>query len=510
MMEGLLQTLPTWIIFSPLFGVLVLLFLPRAQTAWLRGVGVAATVPPLLLAVLMAIRFDVTIATVQFQQKITWFSIPIQQGVGLDFHYHLGVDGLSLPLVVLTAIIAVLAAIASALYIRERLKGYFTVFLLLEVGMMGVFMARDLFLFFLFFEVTLVTLFFLIGIWGAVYRERAANQFLLYNGVGSALMLLGFIGLLFLFQTLDLEQLRQMSANPELGLVMEQDPIIRNLVWTVFLALVIAFGIKLPIFPFHSWMLRVHTEAPPAVVMVHSGVLLKMGAYGLIRFGVDLFPAQVVAIAPWLGLLGVINILYGAVLAFVQTDLKRVLAFSSVSHMGIILLGIAALNDIGLQGAVFQAVSHGFISALLFFFIGALYQRTRTTDIRELGGLSRSVPVLSGIFLAGGLALLGLPGMSGFIAEFQAFLGFFSPFPVLAAIGVIGLILTAVYTLRAVMQINFGPISERWASLSDLKAKEAAPMLVMLGLIMLIGVWPAVLGDPMQTTIQTIVSKIGG
>ncbi|MDR6225529.1 complex I subunit 4 family protein [Desmospora profundinema] len=509
MKEGLLQMLPTWLAFSPLLGVLVLLAIPRERTAWIRGVGVAATFPPLVLAWLMAAWFDPAVQGVQFQQKVEWISIPIQQGVAFDIQYHMGVDGLSIPLVVLTSVIATIAAVASR-YVRERLKGYFLVFLLLEMGALGVFLARDLFLFFLFFEVTLVSLFFLIGIWGAVYREKAANLFLLYNGLGSAFLLLGIIGILFLFQTLDLEQLRQISTNPELAIVMEQDPFFRNLVWGVFLALVIAFGIKLPVFPFHTWMVRVHTEAPPAVVMVHAGVLLKMGAYGLIRFGVDLFPIQTSAIAAVLGVLGVVNMLYGAVLAFVQNDLRRVLAFSSISHMGIILIGIASLHVVGLQGAVFQAVSHGLIAALLFFFIGALHGRTRTTDMRELGGLSRSVPVLSGIWMAGGLALLGLPGMSGFIAEFFAFLGFFRQFPILAAVGVIGLVGAAAYSLRAVLNTNFGPLPSRWASLPDAKPIESASMLVLLGFIILIGVWPAVLEEPMQTTLRGIAAKMGG
>jgi NADH-quinone oxidoreductase subunit M len=509
MKEGLIQTLPTWLVFSPLLGVLALLVVPRERTAWLRTVGVLATLPPLVLAGLMAGWFNPAAQGVQFQQKFTWISIPLQQGVAFELHYHMGVDGLSLPLVVLTSIIATLAAIASR-YVHQRLKGYFIVFLLLQVGALGVFLARDLFLFFLFFELTLVTLFFLIGIWGAVYREKAAYGFLLYNGLGSAFLLIGMVGILFLFQTLDLDQLRQISSNPELQVVMEQDTQYRNLVWGAFLALVIAFGIKLPVFPFHSWMVRVHTEAPAAVVMVHAGVLLKMGAYGLIRFGVDLFPNQLSAMAFLLGVLGVINILYGAVLAFVQTDLRRVLAFSSISHMGIILIGIASLHVIGLQGALFQTVSHGLIAALLFFYIGALSERTRTTDIRELGGLSRSMPVLSGLFLTGGLALLGLPGMSGFIAEFLAFLGFFQQAPILAAVGVIGLIGAAAYSLRAVLNTNFGPLSQRWVALRDADGMETAPMLVLVGLIILIGVWPAVLEEPMQSTLREIAAKLGG
>jgi NADH-quinone oxidoreductase subunit M len=285
---------------------------------------------------------------------------------------------------------------------------------------------------------------------------------------------------------------------------------LNSVIWGIFLCMLIAFGIKLPAFPFHTWMLRVHVEAPPAVVMIHSGVLLKMGAYGLIRFGVGLFPPLVHQMATFLAVLGLVNILYGAALAFIQRDLKRVLAYSSVSHMGIILFGIAALNFFGLQGAVFQAVSHGFISALMFLIVAALHERTGTTMIDEMSGLAKAMPVLSGVLLAGGLALLGLPGMSGFVSEFLAFLGMFKQYPVIAGIGALGLILAAAYTLRAVMAATFGPFLDRWERLTDTRAVENAPMLVLLGLIIAIGVYPQMLGEPMQTTLQMIVTRIGG
>ena len=250
------------------------------------------------------------------------------------------------------------------MYIKRNWKSYFIWLLTLEVGLLGVFAARDLFLFFIFFEIVLVATFLLIGKWGYVHREQAANQFLIYNGIGSGVMLLAFISIWFIFGTMQYDELTeralqltgQLSAMPEMNW----------LVLGTFIAILVSFGIKLPFFPFHTWMLKVHVEAPPPVVMLHSGVMLKMGAYGLIRFGVELFPGYVTDLAFFIGVLGVVNILYGALLAFVQTDLKQVIAYSSISHMGIILLGIAALNVTGLQGAVFQMVSHGFISALLF------------------------------------------------------------------------------------------------------------------------------------------------
>ncbi len=500
-MNLLTNQLPTLLTFSPLLGVAVLLAVPGKRIRWVRAVGMLATLPPLLLALLMYARFDPAVQGVQFEQSVPWFTIPAGM-VSLEFIYSMGADGLSMPLTAMTAVIAALAAVAS-MYIRKRVKMYFILFLLLEMGMLGVFLARNLLLFFLFFEVTLVTTFILIGYWGYVHRERAANWFLLYNGLGSAIMLLAFIGILVLFQTPEFSKMQE-------AVLAGQNPNISEIQWLIFAGIIIAFGIKLPLFPFHSWMVRVHAEAAPSVVMIHAGVLLKMGAYGLIRFGAELFPVQLKESAVLLAILGLINILYGAILAFVQRDLKRVLAYSSISHMGIVLLGIASLNIAGLTGAVFQTVSHGFIAALLFFLIFSLTERTGTTRIDELGGMAKAMPVLSGLLLAAGMALLGLPGMSGFISEFLAFLGLFKSEPVLAAVGALGLILAAVYTLRAVLRTTFGPLSGHWERLTDVRPAETVPMMVLLGLIILIGVYPAVLGEPMQTTLHAIVARMGG
>jgi NADH-quinone oxidoreductase subunit M len=287
--------------------------------------------------------------------------------------------------------------------------------------------------------------------------------------------------------------------------------------WTIFTLLFIAFAIKLPIFPFHTWMLKVHTEAPPSIVMIHSGILLKMGAYGLIRFGVLLFPGEAKQWAYVIGLLGLINIIYGAILAFVQKDFKLILAYSSISHMGIVLLGIAAFNVIGLQGAVFQMVSHGLISALMFLIVGSIYERTQTTQIGELGGLAKSMPFMSGILLISGLASLGLPGLSGFISEFLAFIGLFDTMPIVTIVGTAGIILTAVYVLRGVLNITFGPISYNYTSLRDVRLIEAIPMISLVAFILLIGVFPNVLSEPMHATvvgfndfIQIIAMKKGG
>jgi NADH-quinone oxidoreductase subunit M len=270
--------------------------------------------------------------------------------------------------------------------------------------------------------------------------------------------------------------------------------------WIVFSLLLIAFGIKLPIFPFHTWMLKVHQEAPPSVVMIHSGILLKMGGYGLIRFGILLFPAQAQEMAWVLALLGVINIIYGAVLAFVQTDFKLVLAYSSISHMGIVLIGIASFNQIGLEGAVFQLVSHGLISALFFLLVGSIYERTQTTRLDELGGLAKSAPFISGILLIAGMASLGLPGLSGFISEFLAFLGLFETMKTITIIGALGIILAAVYVLRGVLNITFGPMKEAYSGIRDARLIEAIPMIVLVAFILLLGIYPSVLSQSLHQT----------
>jgi len=267
-------------------------------------------------------------------------------------------------------------------------------------------------------------------------------------------------------------------------------------------------------FPFHTWMLRVHAEAPPSIVMVHAGVLLKMGAYGLIRFAAQMFPAELREAADVLAVLGVVGILYGAVLAFVQKEFRLLLAYSSVSHMGIVLLGVASLNDVGLTGAVFQAVSHGLIAALLFLIVGSLYERTGTTRIDELGGLAKSVPFMSGILLVAGLATLGLPGLSGFVGEFLSFLGLFESMKAVTVFGVIGVLLSAAYVLRGVLAITFGPQSPRYDGIKEARFVEALPMVALAALIVLLGVYPSLLTDPMQPSFDPLVeafkSGVGG
>lgn len=499
----LFQWLPLFLSFTPLLGLLPMLFLPREKERLMRMVAILGTLPPLIISfVVYGLMLQ---REFHLSGSIEWFSIPTLQ---MNFPLNGWIDGLSLPFIFLTCVLSTIAVIAS-FWVTRKTKEYYILLLALESVMLGVFTSSNLLQFFIFFELTIIFTFFLTGVWGFANKERAANHFLIYNGIGSGFMLFAFVGLTMIFHSPDLQVIRS-----GLGQILAQkgalDPQVTALFWGIFLSLLVAFAIKLPVFPFHSWMVRVHTEAPIPVVIIHSGILLKMGAYGFIRFGIELFPSYMKEVSVYLGVLGVIGVLYGAVLAFIEKDLKRILAYSSVSHMGILLLGIAACNSTGLQGAVFQSISHGLISALLFYLVGSLYERTGTTRIDELGGLARSAPVFSGILLIGGMALLGLPTLSGFISEFMIFLGFIKVMPTLACIAALGLILTAMYTLRAVMTISYGPLVDRFKEMSDLRTKESVPMYFLVGLIVLIGIYPAILGDPMQRTIQTLVAKMGG
>jgi NADH-quinone oxidoreductase subunit M len=555
----MLDDLPilSMIAFSPLLGVLALLFIPKSNGKWIRLVAVITTLIPLLLAAWLYVDFNTATVGFQYAEQHSWIHIPLpintdlanQIGLlELRFDYLLAVDGLSLPLIFLTALIGTAAALASK-FIKKRWKLYYILFLLLETGMLGVFMAQDLFLFFVFFEATLVPVFFLIGIWGYIHREKAANKFLIYNGIGSAIMLLAFLILVTTagfvqegntyFFTGHLGEIKNnlfgMGADSYVNTDVANNPFYLkgalewtfrlwgDLSWTIdgkttlFALLLLAFGIKLPIFPFHTWMLKVHAEAPPSIVMIHSGILLKMGAYGLIRFGVLLFPEEAKQWAVTLAILGVINILYGAVLALRQEDFKLLLAYSSISHMGIVLLGIAAFNQAGMQGAVFQMVSHGLISALLFLLVGSIYERTETTDLKELGGLSKSIPFIGGILMVAGMASLGLPALSGFPGELLAFLGLFDSMKAITVVGAAGIILAAVYVLRGILGITYGPMPVKYNGLRDARLVEAIPMITLVAFILLLGIYPGILTQTMNQTvadfdsfIQTITAKIGG
>ena len=490
------------LVFSPLLGMLVISFIPKLERKLLSVVGILATLPALIISLILFFQYRSGAHLEKFNESYNWFSLKnsIQYGELFSIKYELGIDGLSLVLLVLTTVIATLAAIAS-ITIKKELKGYFLLFLLLEIGMLGVFSSQNFILFFLFFEITLVSAFFLIGKWGYEEKEKAAYSFLIYNGLGSAILLIVIITLFAKTGTSNFVALQELIAS---------DTFPDSLALGLFVALLVAFGFKMPIVPLHSWMVRVHVQAPPAVVMIHAGILLKIGAYGLIRFNIGLFPDQAENFSVLLAVLGVINLLYGAFLALVQSDFKMVLAYSSVSHMGIVLIGLGSLNEAGIQGAIFQMVSHGLIAALLFFLVGILYERTKTSEIPNLGGMAKAMPLTAGFLLVGVMASLGLPGMSGFVSEFMAFLGLFKEMPWLAAVGAIGIIMTALYLLRAVLGVTYGKPNREWAGVVDLRKIESIPVIVLTALIVAIGVYPNLLSGPLQETLEVIMLKVGG
>ena len=529
----MLEALPVLSIIAllPLAGSLLLLLLPRENGRLIRGAAIGFTGLPLLAAVGLYMDYEPAFGGERYTEHATWLSVPLgvdaqlkEQGVvsfRLLFDYHLAVDGISLPLVLLTGVVS-LMAVLSSVHVRKRRKTYYVLLMLLQTGMYGAFLARDVGLFFIFFELTLLPTFFLIGIWGAFGREKAANRFLVYNGLGSAAMLFAFLLLVstigFGAEETGRGTLLTYSGNYDAMLAHLADPAAENALGVplpsegmkeiAFVLLLVAFGIKVPVFPFHAWMLKVHAEAPAPVAMIHAGILLKLGVYGLLRFAGFLLPSQLEAWAPALAALGVVNILYGAILACAQKEFRLVLGYASISHMGIVLLGLASLSEIGFAGAVFQAVSHGLIAALLFLVVGCLHERTGTTRIDELGGLARSLPFTSGILLTGGLAALGLPGLSGFVGELLSFLGLFGSMRWLTALGVLGVLLSAVYILRSVLAMTYGPLPERFAGLKEARFVEALPMAALTGLIVLLGVYPSLVTDLLQHGFDGLVREL--
>ncbi|RNA67802.1 complex I subunit 4 family protein [Alteribacter keqinensis] len=504
----------SWLVFLPLAGALILLVIPRENKNVIRSLAAGTALITLILSLIVWSGFDRGASSAQMGVSYPWIDFGL-----LQINYELGIDGLSLPLLLLTTVVTTLGIFAS-FTIQDRIKEYFVWTLVLMTGMLGVFTALDLFLFFLFFELTLIPMFFIIGIWGGKKREYASFKFLIYTGLGSGVMFLAFIAMAFKGSeaigaaeaTFNMAALADIYANPA-----NPEAVSAAFKTGLFAALLLAFAVKLPIFPLHTWLPDAYAEAPVAATMILAGVLSKLGAYGLLRIGYGILPDQAVSFATFIAVLAVINILYGACLALVQTDLKKLIAYASISHMGIILLGAASFTEAGLQGAIFQMVSHGVITALLFFMVGAIYERTKTRELSELGGLSKSIPVLTGFMLAAALASLGLPGLSGFVSELLAFIGIFGASPdvipqavPIAVIGALGIILTAAYLLWAVQRTAFGQLNERFTGLKDARPVEYIPMVGLLGVSLLIGIYPNVLSDVINSTVIDFVSRIGG
>jgi NADH-quinone oxidoreductase subunit M len=445
-------------------------------------------------SLLLWARFDPASAEFQFVERHAW--IPAF-GVG----YTVGVDGISLLLVVLTAFLTPLALIGSWASVHRKLRAFCACMLLLEGAMIGVFVSLDLFLFYVFWDAMLVPMYFLIGIWGYDRRVYAAVKFILYTMAGSVLMLLAILGLAVLASatggyTFDLQTLYELQIPPHLQF------------W-FFLAFTLAFAIKVPLFPFHTWLPDAHVEAPTAGSVVLAGVLLKMGTYGLIRFAFPLFPLAAAYFAPYLATLAVVGIVYGALVAMVQPDLKKLVAYSSVSHLGLVVLGIAAMNTQGVHGAVYQMLSHGVSTGGLFLLVGMLSDRRHTRLISEFGGLKRVMPRLVAVFLIVTLSSIGLPGLNGFVGEFLILLGAFSWDPRFAACAATGMILSAVYMLWMFQRVNYGPVTKAEnASLPDLKAHEWAAILPIVVLVVLMGIVPNLFLRPIEPSVDRTLDRI--
>jgi NADH-quinone oxidoreductase subunit M len=478
------------IIFLPLVGAVVIALSPKDRQPVHRIIAALFSGVALALGLMLFFGFQAGAPGVQFQERATW--VP-----SLGISYFVGVDGLNLPMVLLTSLLTFLAVLSSW-RITNRSKEYFALLLILETGVLGVFSALDFLVFFLFWEVELIPMYLLIGIWGGPRREYAAIKFVVYTLVGSSLMLLGILALYFQSDphTFDMLALSQMQWAPQFASV-------------VFVLLFLGFAVKLPVFPFHTWLPDAHVEAPTAVSVLLAGVLLKMGGYGILRANVGILPTAAAQFAGIIAVLAVINILYGAAASMVQRDLKSLVAYSSVSHMGYVLLGVAALSPIGLSGAALQMFTHGTITGLLFLLVGSVYERTHTRQIADMSGLAPRMPVVATLFVMAGLASLGLPGMSGFIAEMTVFIGSYATIPLPAALGAFGIVITAGYTLWMLQRVFFGPPTARWASLGDAKGIEIVPLVTLIALIILIGVYPALLTNVVDHGVATLVTRLG-
>jgi len=483
------------IIAVPFIGAVICLLVPAHRPEVAKAVGYAATIATFGLAAWLLWSFVPQDSTFQFVETQPWVT-------SLGIRYVVGVDGISIFMVAVTALLFPLGLLASERYITHRVKAYIGWFLLLEGAIMGIFLALDLIVFFVFWEVMLVPMYFLIQGWGSGRREFAAMKFFIYTAAGSAFLLASILALGFIHQadtgviTFDFRVLSAwngLSGSTEVLL---------------FLGFMAAFAIKAPLFPFHTWLPLVHTEAPTAGSVVLAGVILKMGAYGLLRFSFELFPQASVDLAPLLLVLAVIGIIYGAIVATMQTDLKRVIAYSSVAHMGFVVLGIFSLTTIGIDGAAFTMLSHPLTTGALFLVIGMLYERRHTREISAYRGIWKSAPVLGGMFLAALFAGIGLPGFSGFVGEFLSLLGTFVRDEPYAIVATFGVILAAVYSLWAFQRAFTGKPRGENAKIRDVTIREVVVVAPLLALSLFIGLYPKPVLDRIEPTVKAKVARL--
>jgi NADH-quinone oxidoreductase subunit M len=478
------------ITFIPILGVLIIALVPSRGEKSAKWIALITAIVILGLSIFLWINFDPSQGAMQFEEKYQW--IP-----GANIYYHLGVDGISLPMVFLTCLLTVLGILVSW-NITNKPKAFFALMLLLATGMIGVFVALDFILFYIFWELVLLPMYFLIAIWGSTNRMYAAIKFFIFTLLGSVLMLVGILIIYFNsgLGTFDILELANAGLAP-------------NLQNWVFFLLFMGFAIKVPMFPLHTWLPDAHTEAPTAGSVLLAGILLKMGAYGFIRISIPVLPEAAKAWSPALAILAVISIIYGALASLIQKDLKRLVAFSSVSHMGFVMLGISSLTPTAINGAVIQMFSHGCITGMLFLLVGMVYERAHTRMISDMGGFANKIPLWSGILAFTAFASLGLPGLSGFWGEFLVLFGTFNRGDnfsrVMVYLAVIGIVLGAAYLLWMLQRVIFGQYNEKLGTLKRLNWLEFVTLAPLIVLIILVGVYPAPLLNIINNSVNYIL-----
>jgi NADH-quinone oxidoreductase subunit M len=489
------------ILFLPAVGAIVIALVKGKNDKLTRYLAAIFTAIPFILSLYLFITFDRSLTAagvIQFEEKYLWID-------PLNAYYHLGVDGLSMPMLLLTTLLGFLAVLISW-KVHERAREFFAWLLLLETSIIGVFISLDLLLFFIMWEIEVIPMYFLISIWGSGRKGYSATKYVIYTLFGSAFMLAGILTLYFTTHSLSMLDI----ANQGLGMAQTIMPAA-----AIFWLLFIGFAVKLPMFPLHTWLPDAHTDAPTAVSVMLAGVLIKMGGYGMIRVCVSMFPEQAQQYAQLLIILALIGIIYGAAVTLMQTDIKRLIAYSSISHMGYVLLGIFALGEVSLTGAALQMFSHGIVTGLLFAMAGLVIHNIEVRDLRKLGGLAKQVPIITAVFAIAGLASLGLPTTSGFAAEFLIFLGSYNSavvpnVQIYTIIAIIGVVLTAGYILWMLQQAFYGPVKEEFNGIKDADSLEKFYMFVLIAMIMLVGIYPAVLTNVFKLGITPIVNLIGG
>jgi NADH-quinone oxidoreductase subunit M len=484
------------LIFFPAIGALALLLLRGDDHVWIRRLALTISIAEFLLSLLLIPGVQPGVAGYSLVEYYNWISNP-------PIHYHLGVDGISMFLVILTTFLTPISILASWSSINQRIKEFFVMLLMLEVGVVGVFVSLDLFLFFLFWEVMLIPMAFLIGIWGHERRIYAAIKFILYTMAGSILMLVGIIWLYNLTGTFDLPKIQQLLQDGRFAALTSQQEML------LFLAFFLAFAIKVPLFPLHTWLPDAHVEAPTAGSVMLAGVLLKMGTYGMIRFCLPLFPNAAHKAAPWVAALAIIGIIYGALVSLVQPNLKKLVAYSSVSHLGFVVLGIFAFHNISMQGAVYQMLAHGISTGALFLLVGMLYDRRHTFEIKEYGGLATPMPKLATFFLFVALSSMGLPMLNGFVGEFLILLGTFQQHANWASWAATGVILSACYLLWAYQRVFFGEVTvEKNRALPDASNREIGILVTMAVITLWMGIGSTFFTHRFAASSQNILDQM--